>query len=471
MKVLLAGYNFDISQISQEKILYTPETISAAYARISRSKKSVDELRKDAVLDVEKARRSNKTIVFEMGHSSVAEHAVFNFDIIGISRYLTEFVQRTRLASFTEKSQRYVTLDGDYVIPEEIQNDNVILKQFQDTIQLQNETYISLFEELKSFFQRTTSLSKKDIEGRAKEDARYVLSMATQTQMGMTINARSLEHLLKRLYALSLNEAKDLADTLNEQVRNIAPSLIRYIEPSKYDTQKYKIDVFAKSNKPIEKCSLLSYPAHTDERIIAGLIFRSTGTDYQTVFEDVKRMNKQDKEKILQKHLKDITCHDSLPREFELVDLVFQVNISSSCFAQLKRHRIATIISTDYDPKFGHTIPKSIEKIAQKDAFRNVMKKSEKMYEILWEKYPEVKNYILTNAHHKVVLFKCNMRELCHFARLRQDAHAQWDIRELAQNIIEKAQEAAPLASVLISGKDTFPKNLYVRNSTQIHAD
>jgi len=168
-------------------------------------------------------------------------------------------------------------------------------------------------------------------------------------------------------------------------------------------------------------------------------------------------MNKQDKKKILQKYLTDITCHDSLPREFELVDLIFQVNISSSCFAQLKRHRIATIISTDYAPKFGFTIPKSIDMIAQKDAFRNVMKNSEKMYKILSEKYTEIKNYILTNSHHKIVLFKCNMRELCHFARLRQDAHAQWDIRELAHNIIERAQKAAPLTSVLICGKDAFP--------------
>ncbi len=457
MRVILAGYNVDISQLPSKEVQYTPETISAAYARISRSKKSVDELRKDAVLDVEKARRSNQTIVFEMGHSSVAEHAVFNFDIIGISRYLTEFVQRTRLASFTEKSQRYVTLDGDYIIPEEIQNDAEVFKQFRDTVQLQNETYISLFEKLKDFFHRTTLLSKKDIEGWAKEDARYVLSMATQTQMGMTINARSMEHLLKRLYALPFNEAKNLADILHEQVRNIAPSLIRYIEPSKYDAQKYKTDVYAESNKQVEKCTLLSYPAHADERIIAGLIFRSTGTDYQTVFEDVKRMNKQDKEKILQKYLTDITCHDSLPREFELVDLIFQVNISSSCFAQLKRHRIATIISTDYNPKFGYTIPSSIDKIAHKDFFRDVMEKSEKMYEILSEKYPEVKNYILTNAHHKVVLFKCNMRELCHFARLRHDAHAQWDIRELAHNIIEKVKEVAPITSVLICGKDMFP--------------
>ena len=457
MRVILAGYNVDISQLPSNKVQCTPETFSAAYARISRSKKSVDELRKDAVLDIEKARRSNKMIVFEMGHSSIAEHAVFNFDIIGISRYLTEFVQRTRLASFTEKSQRYVTLDGDYVIPEEIQNDAEILKHYQETIQLQNDNYISLFEKLKSYFIRTTSLSKKDIEGQAKEDARYVLSMATQTQMGMTINARSMEHLLKRLYALPLNEAKNLADSLYEQVRNIAPSLIRYIEPSKYDAQKYKTVVFAEFNKPIEKCNLISHSTQADERIIAGLLFRSTGTDYQTVFEDVKRMNKQDKEQIIQRYLSDITCYDSLPREFELVDLVFQANISSSCFAQLKRHRIATIISTDYDPKFGYTMPKSIDKIAQKDAFRNVMKKSEKMYEILSEKYPEVKNYILTNAHHKVVLFKCNMRELCHFARLRQDAHAQWDIRELAHNIIEKAKEVAPITSVLICGKDMFP--------------
>jgi len=155
LRVILAGYNFDVSQLLHKKTLCTPETISAAYARISRSKKSVDELRKDAAHDVEKARRSNKNIVFEMGHSSVAEHAVFNFDIIGISRYLTEFVQRTRLASFTEKSQRYVTLDGDYVIPEELQNDAQVLKQFQDTIRLQNETYLSLFEKLKIYFQQT----------------------------------------------------------------------------------------------------------------------------------------------------------------------------------------------------------------------------------------------------------------------------------------------------------------------------
>ena len=58
MKVVLAGYNIDKSLIERfpNRNIATPETISAAYARISRSKKSVTELRKQALQEVEKAR-------------------------------------------------------------------------------------------------------------------------------------------------------------------------------------------------------------------------------------------------------------------------------------------------------------------------------------------------------------------------------------------------------------------------------
>jgi len=63
----------------------TPESISAAYARISRSPEAVGILRKIARKEVGRARKSNRLIVFKMGHFSVAEHAVLNFDITGIS--------------------------------------------------------------------------------------------------------------------------------------------------------------------------------------------------------------------------------------------------------------------------------------------------------------------------------------------------------------------------------------------------
>jgi len=121
VKVTLAGYNIDSSLIrSLDRDSATPEVISAAYARISRSSKSISELRVEALADVAKARKSNQTIVFDLGHASVAEHAVFNFDVIGVSRLVTESMETLRFASFTEKSQRYVTFSRDYVIPEEL---------------------------------------------------------------------------------------------------------------------------------------------------------------------------------------------------------------------------------------------------------------------------------------------------------------------------------------------------------------
>ncbi len=128
MHVILAGYNVDrevieeLKKSSPSREDVTPEILSASYARISRDPRPVNELRAVARAEVEKARRSNQNIIFKMGHHSVAEHAVFNFDIIGVSRLAVEEIEKFRLCSYTEKSQRYITLKDDLFIPEEIKN-------------------------------------------------------------------------------------------------------------------------------------------------------------------------------------------------------------------------------------------------------------------------------------------------------------------------------------------------------------
>src|SRR5512137_1249702 len=152
MKVLLAGYNIDTRVMEELRgrrklATLTPETISAAYARISRSRKTVDDLRAEARQEIAKSRRSNRRIIFEMGHHSVAEHAVFNFDVLGISRRAVEELEGFRLGSYTEKSQRYVTLRGDYVIPAELKPTRFV-PRFRETVAAQNRLYRDLFQKL-----------------------------------------------------------------------------------------------------------------------------------------------------------------------------------------------------------------------------------------------------------------------------------------------------------------------------------
>jgi thymidylate synthase ThyX len=130
--------------------------------------------------------------------------------------------------------------------------------------------------------------------------------------------------------------------------------------------------------------------------------------------------------------------------------------VSASCFAQLKRHRMATIIAQDYDPGLGVTIPPAIVAIGQQKQFLEIMYKTQDAYEQIRGKAPLAAPYILTNAHRKRVLMKINARELYHLARLRADGHAQWDIRQLAEEMLKKAKKLMPLTLLLACGKDSF---------------
>jgi len=71
-----------------------------------------------------------------------------------------------------------------------------------------------------------------------------------------------------------------------------------------------------------------------------------------------------------------------------------------------------------------------------------------------------VADYILTNSHRRRALLKVSARELYHISRLRGDATAQWDIRELSAKMSALAKKAMPLACLLLGGKDKYP-NIY----------
>ncbi|MCD6378960.1 thymidylate synthase (FAD), partial [bacterium] len=70
MEVKIAGYNVDstlIDDINGKSESFTPEIISASYARISRDPRNIPELRKEAREAVKKARKSNEKIIFGLG--------------------------------------------------------------------------------------------------------------------------------------------------------------------------------------------------------------------------------------------------------------------------------------------------------------------------------------------------------------------------------------------------------------------
>ena len=482
MKVILAGFNVDTEALKSYKdknTNLTPESISAAYARISRSPKSVDILRKEAREEVAKARKSNRTIIFEMGHHSVAEHAIFNFDIIGISRRAVEELEKFRLCSYTEKSQRYVTLKGDYIIPKELKDKN-LCNEFKKMIKIQNDFYKHLYDRIKKYnFKKFPKLTKDKkgqtlLKNLAKEDARYILSLATQAQLGTTINARNLELMIRRFASHPLNEINELGKKLFNLVKKIAPSIILFYEANDYDMKTYlELKKYAKKfgvsppslSSPLEgeeigkgDVRLIDYTRDGDNKILAALLFKASDKEYSKCLKIIKGMSKKKKLELFKKTLQHMELYDVALREFEYANLTYSLFVSAACFGQLKRHRIATITYQDYNPKLGFTIPDSIKQVGEEKTFTEIIKKTERIYEEIEKKFPGLGTYILANAHRKRVLLNVNLRELYHLSRLREDATAQWDIRDKAQKLSSLAKKAMPITTKLLGGKDKYPK-------------
>lgn len=492
MRVKLSGYNVDVDTIGTET-RGTPETLVAAYARISRSSDPLAKIRRDAYIDDEALKKSRETaqrVAYEYGHLSVSEHAVFNFDIENVSRLLVEMIERTRLGSYTEKSQRYVTMTRDYHIPEELKDSDRIAF----TIVMDN--LFELYKKISSKLIDYHSTSKNDsnsVENKAKEDARYVLPLSTNAQLGMTLNARSLDNLLMRLRASRLSEAHLLADKLAEEVQRVAPSLLRSnissIQLGKYRKSWQNLinssgkaawsNLFVKKGNYSDIRVDAAIPPNyfdpslpleaTDLTMAAVCLFSISDSSFLDCVAAVSQMNSSAIIDLINIGFENLLPDSAVAREFEIINFFIHTHVSASCFAQLKRHRIATIIPQSYNVDLQREYPESFryfivyqnnEELKElSKSLNDSMEQVFRLYTLLSQNYsPEVANYALTNSHQRNVLVVMNMRELYHFSRMRCDYHAQEEIRNLAHKVVEKVKIIAPVTGEYLGGKDKWKK-------------
>jgi thymidylate synthase (FAD) len=196
MKVVLLSYTKDA------------EVLCATAARTCYSKGVPSEIQKK--ITPEKAGKLIGDVV-SIGHHSVIEHAYYTFSIEGVSRTMTHQLVRHRMASFSQQSQRYVSLlDPEYVIPESIKKDEESKKIFVEAMDKAWESYQKLAEKV------------------PVEDARYVLPNACETNIVVTMNARELMHFFSlRCCNRAQAEIREVADEMLRLVKEVSPSIFK----------------------------------------------------------------------------------------------------------------------------------------------------------------------------------------------------------------------------------------------------
>ena len=215
-----------------------PEHTVAAAAKLCYSSSDITGLT-DSLTDEKAA--AFVEMLSEIGHESPIEHASFTFGIEGVSRSLLAQITRHRMASFSVKSQRYVR-EGSfgYVTPPEIAADPEAKKLYDEIMAEDQRKYDRLAEILKEKHIKTFMAEGKDektatrlAEKKAIEDARFVLPNSCETQMVMTMNARSLKNFFRiRCCNRAQWEIRDVADQMLALVSKAAPELFKNAGPA-----------------------------------------------------------------------------------------------------------------------------------------------------------------------------------------------------------------------------------------------
>jgi thymidylate synthase (FAD) len=146
----------------------------------------------------------------EIGHESMVEHACATF-YIRASRVLTHELVRHRLASYSQRSQRYVKeSEPRYIEPPEIKEEGESAhERFEEVMEACWEAYRDL-------------LSK----GIKPEIARYVLPNACETQIICTWNFREIRHIIKlRTSKRALPEMRAVASEIRRIAKEVAPQV------------------------------------------------------------------------------------------------------------------------------------------------------------------------------------------------------------------------------------------------------
>lgn len=434
----------------------TEEQLAVVFAMTSRRPEPFNEIAD--MVTAEKAADFHERWVLSYGHASVAEHAIIHMAVENISRLACDTLEDNRLASYTEKSSRYQVIEpGYYHVPQELEG-HALRQLYVDTCDTLFAAYERLVEGLRAYLpsvrprqsdERDSAYSLR-IRREATDSARFLLPAATLTNVGVTMNARSLEHAITKLVSSDLAEERWLGEALKEQGRRITPTLIKYAERNDYlvlsrEAQKDMALPYAEpGNDSSAEATLVHYDPDAESKVAAALLYRFAHQPYAEIWKLVQGMGALERQKVIGRALESLGPHDVPVREMETVDYTFDLVMDYGAYREFKRHRMQTYIPQPPTVEHGYLVPPLVKDAGLQAEFEAAIGKAEDAFHTIRAQSPRAAEYLVTHAHKRRVLSKMNLRECYHLFKLRTGPEAHFSIRPVVAAAMREAQKVHP---------------------------
>jgi thymidylate synthase ThyX len=432
---------------------HTPETIAVAFAKTSRSPESFDQIA--AELTDQKSAEFNEKWVVGYGHSSVAEHAVLHIAVENVSRLAVENLESNRLASYTEKSTRYQTWEKDaYHLPLELRG-NELEDQYNSLCADLFDFYTRVIPLVVEVVEKTTPRKESEIDNAwhrrvrsiAVDACRYILPAASLANVGMTINARSLEHAIGKMLSSNLAEVRSMGQNIKDCAVQIVPTLLKYADRIAYldsVAERFTAAPCAATSSVSDWCRLVDYDPDAEKKILAAALYRHKNIDYAQAICAVEEFSPGQKTDLIRAILGDKSRFTAPLREVEHASFTFEITLDQGAYYEVKRHRMMTLTTQPFTPDLGYALPATFFEAGCSREFNLLMDRCRDLYPRLESVSPGIGSYILPNAFNRRFLITTNLRSAIHFINLRGAPNAHFSVRRLAAKMAQDLCQVLP---------------------------
>ncbi len=482
--------------------IITPKQVDrgALMSRYSRSDKGMRKIFLDEFLkNPNRGEEFYNRVLLEYGDDSVAELGEAQVAIEGISNIATQKIEDRRIGlSYLEKSSRYVVFDqkvnGKYKYYREpaIMNSEFADK-YIEVCELDFDTYHKHLEPMIKYVQEKEQLdsmtfrdsesgsevlfgslkNQKDIDSakriynattraKALDILRSLLPASTITNVGITGNGRAFEYVLSFLYGSPLEEERNIAKMLHDELNNVIPAFVRRAN-DKYG--KALQEYFSKtqdaikslvhkylSNIPVqtteEPVSLIEYEENesAEIKIVSAILYeQAEGHSLAQINKVARSMSGEERRKVIDTYTMHRTNRRHRPgRAFEVVDYTFDLLTNFGMFRDFHRHRVLTLERQLLTTKHGYDTPTEVVDLGIRKDFDDCMYKTREVYEQIVRKFLYQAQYVVNFAYRYPYFMKMNLREACHLIELRTVPQGHPDYRNVAQKMYYAIERVHP---------------------------
>ena len=440
MKVVMLGNNTKKEIEKRLQIVASAGNLSRADGTVTQ----VIENHKDYETNLKLARA-----IVGYGHKSISEHDYLVFALEDVTPIIEQIIIGYRLTSFTIKSRRNVDFRsvGFYVPNFKDENGNVLKNNKE--LQQKYKTY------MQSLFDKYGELVDEEIP---VEDCRYILPYSYHSNIIMGCDANELLNMTSDMLYGSIShidEVHELGEKLATMIKKYVPYLERALnneQDKEYynDTLGFLDDLVKKVD--INKASLLDkvymtdYTTDLDLKVLVSTLMAR----YQYSYDEAEKLLHQlvDCNKNIKRDIMKSILRKKNQRELEQATYTFQIPISLAVLTHLTRHRMHSLMIPDFTSfnLENYITPETVAS-NHKNEYDEIFANNKSMRDYFKSQGVRDEDliYFLLSGNACNVTTTMNARNLEWISRMRCCNKAQWEIRNIANQMVDYAKEVSPL--------------------------